>query len=565
MTEPTLTLQIPFILLGRRDTHILDPSLLPPHEQATKPITLLLQALQHFCPTIAIHPWALDTFDWQVAPPAKTTRKAKRAHAAAQAAAHDLAQHDAEEKWRALTSVGSEVWILRPAPSDSTFLSHVALQDWREGDGRLTAVEAAGLGRNVWSCPVLLQRFGVPVDTSSPAWARFVREACKVFGVLCSAFVNFQGVVDGPFRRVREARYWDLVVGRKCFLKFVVGQVDGETGHKMLILAAAFERELDTLRTTEEVVEFVGVGRWLEWMLLRKMARAQRATRRMRGEEQWQKDISVEDERYQRTKGRLREWWDVIHDMDKTEIIQGMRKFQGNGKIRLGTALHESSDHTYQFIFQGRHSTLNANQLIAYTALLARIVDTAQTLNLNALTEQLEDFQVKQLPDPTDRFSKMLSFLGHDVSDPSNSALTACLNPIDCTTHSSSTRFTSPAPRLRHPLESVDPFYDVRTYLEKKHEAGRVGMAGFIERYSRAVGYRPTKDEKLLAMLSAEKGGWKGRDRGQKKGGLKSVTADAHLGLESGNPVDGKTVQEEHVQSKARAHITEWLKYLPKR
>lgn len=65
----TLTLSIPFILLGRRDTNILDPSFLTDHERAIEPIKLISQTLQHFCPTIPIAHRALTTFDSQATPP----------------------------------------------------------------------------------------------------------------------------------------------------------------------------------------------------------------------------------------------------------------------------------------------------------------------------------------------------------------------------------------------------------------------------------------------------------------------------------------------------------------
>ncbi|KZM22647.1 uncharacterized protein EKO05_0009692 [Ascochyta rabiei] len=516
--EPTLTLQISFILLGRRDTRILDPTLLSPHEQATTPIHLILQTLQHFCPSLPIHTWAIETPDREIPPLDKLSPKAKRAHAATQAAAHNDAQRAGEQHWRALTCDSRELWMLRPAPRDSTALSPVDAHTWREGDANLTAAEAAHLGRNSWACPVLLQRFGIPVDVTSAAWERFVREAREVLGVLRRAFVDFQGVVLGL---EGEVKYWDLVVGGSCFLKMVVEPVEAGVGHRVLVLAAAFEPDLDLLRSTGEVMRFVGVGRWLEWMLLGKMARAQReawrclgkATHCTRGEEQWENDLGVEDERYRRTKGRPREWWDVVNDLDETEIVEGMRKFESSGNNRLGIALHPSSDHTYQLHFQGRRSTLDAEQLIAYTELLAHIIDTAQAIRPSTIAEQLENLQLHPSPTSTDRFSNMLSFLSHDSSNASQTALTALLNPIDCTSPSEPESSTLPAPQPTRPREAVDPFYSTRAYLETKCAAERADMVCFIERYSRAGGYQPTADEKLLAMLRAGRG--EERDCGQ--------------------------------------------------
>lgn len=54
------------------------------------------------------------------------------------------------------------------------------------------------------------------------------------------------------------------------------------------------------LRSTKEVMEFVGVGRWLEGVLLRRLAGEKR--------DAWRNLGSGEEERYKRTVGGEREW-----------------------------------------------------------------------------------------------------------------------------------------------------------------------------------------------------------------------------------------------------------------
>ncbi|KAJ4332465.1 hypothetical protein N0V95_009649, partial [Ascochyta clinopodiicola] len=457
--ESTLTLQIPFILLGRRDTHILDLTLLSPNEQATAPITLLLKTLQHFCPTLPIHACALEPYDEEIPPPDNLSPKAKLAHIAAQATAREHAQRTADQHYRALISSGRGLWLLRPLPRDS------------QGDGQLTAPETTHLGRKTWACSVLLLRVGVPVDTSSAAWTRFECEAREVLGVLRRAFVEFRGKVMGL---ETEGRYWDLVAGDACFLKVVVEPIRAGVGKRVLVLAAAFERELDLLRGTGEVVRFVGVGRWLEWVLLGRTARVQHEAWRCLGRATH--ESGDEDERYRRTKGRRREWWDVMHDMDELEIVDGMRKSEDGGNNRLGIALHASPDHTYELTFQGRRSTLDAEQLIAHTRLLAHIVNTAQTLSLPTIADQLEILQLSPSPIPLARFSTMLTFLTRDVSNTLINTLTTHLNPLTCTPPSEPADSTLPPPQPTRPREAIDPFYSMRRYLEKKHEAERADM-----------------------------------------------------------------------------------------
>lgn len=73
----------------------------------------------------------------------------------------------AEEEWKCLTAAGKEVWILHPAPLSVVFSSQLGLPGWREGDFNLTNLERKRLGSNVWSCPIVLQRYGAPIHTTS--------------------------------------------------------------------------------------------------------------------------------------------------------------------------------------------------------------------------------------------------------------------------------------------------------------------------------------------------------------------------------------------------------------
>lgn len=499
--SPTLTLEIPFILLGRRDTQILDPFLLAPHERATKPITLILQTLQHFCPTIPIHPWALSTFSWQTPDPNTLTSCQKTALTAAQ-----LQTRKAEEdKWPSQATG----WILRPAPQDTVFLSSTGLRDYRHADAQLTDAEAARLAGNAWHCPVLLQRFDIPTDASTPAWTGFVLEAQKLFAALQGAFADFEGPLNG----VRgSAKYWGVVVGERCFLRAVVGGVGEKVGKRVVMLMAAFERELDLLGDTVQVVRFVGVGRWAEWMLMRLLRGERRvAWRSLEGgrdggeEAGLRSSICAEEERYRRTKGRDREWWDVLHGLSETHLIEGMHTFQSDGTTRLGIELQRTTatPATHQITIQGHRSTLSAAHLIAYTELLALIIHTAHTHTTDSLFEALEAHQLNQPTSPTTGFKDMLNFLSQDKKIPMSRSSKRTLTAYIAATNSAS-EHDDVGPRPRRPREGADPFHGLRMYLQARHEEERKDMRVFMERYESAGGYRATGYERLSGMLRVE-------------------------------------------------------------
>ena len=494
--SPRLALSIPFVFLGRRD--VLDPT-----NTTMEPIEIVLQALQHFCANVLVHPWALDTGPEETSlfgPPTAATRSVSR--------------RGAEDEWSYLIAERKERWILRSAPHSGSSLSKIGLQDWRKGDYHLTEDESKGLGSNVWTCPMLLQRVGVPLDTSSQSWSWFVQEAQQLFSVLKSAFQDFEAPVQGVDG---GAKYWDIVIGERCFLTTTIQPVDAELSKKVLMLLAAFEKELDMLRTTNEVIEFVGVSRWLEWTLLRTVAKEKREAWRAlgksrhnkEGKEAWNISATVDEERYRRTKGREREWWDLIHDMDEDELLELMQTSEKRG-WRLGASIRTDEDGTTKIVFQGQRSTLDSDYLIAHTELLVRFVEKARHHDSNTLAELLEDLQLCRLTDPAERFTAMLIFSSQDVPGldfdcTSRTKLLAHLAPFGSTAGTSQSASTLPPPQPKRPRTTINPFYDVQAYIRKSHIGERKNMACFVERYDRAGGYKPTTGEKLLALLDAER------------------------------------------------------------
>lgn len=443
--SPTLSISIPLILLGRRDT--VHPT--------TNPLTLLHQTLHRFCPNVRLQPFALQ-------PPSP-----------------DTAASSAQETWAALDTEHSATWILRPAPYANAFLAPLdATQGWQEGDAELTPGEAAKRGDGVWSSAFVLVRAGVPSDTSSAYWAAFVREVHELFGVLRRAFVEFEGPVEGLKELVR---YWGLVAGERYFLRVGAGEVDMGVAKRVVLLCAVFERELDALRTVGEVVGFAGMSRWLEGMLLRRLARERDGVRRgeVRG-------VEVSEKR-----GREGEWWEVVDDMDVEDMIEDMQTCEQHS-TRLGVSVHGSAEGTAQITIQGQRSVLDPGYLVAYVELVALFVHTAQILGDDDFFEQL---QLCELNETSRGFANMLEFLTQGRQHIAQSLQDNLLS------YASSDPSTSPPPE---PQITADAFHPIRSSLEADYLHSKVAMVGFMERYEKASGYRPTTNKKLHAMLAAQ-------------------------------------------------------------
>lgn len=465
----TLTLSIPFILLGRHS--ILTPSTSPP-------LSLVHKALQQFCPQIPVLLWTPDPRTEQPTPFTPT-----------------------QESTAVLGLGRSIAWLLRPAPYATTALARLdAAQGWREGDARLSPAETSMLDDGVWACPLLLQRFGVPVDTARSAWSRFVAETREMCFVLKAAFVDFEGPVVGV---KGMARYWDVVFGASCFLRVVVDldayEADFDVGRKVVMLQAAFERELDMLKSTREVVEFASPSRWLEGLLLGRLAlekrEAWRELDRWEGRLGWKSGLGAEEERYRRTKGKEREWWDVVHDMENEDLLEQMHRLEQD-HLRLGVSVPANEAGVPQIVVQGQRSTLDPDYLIAYIKLVTCVVDIAASCDAAGLAEKLEDMRHSRPAKLIDCFAGMLDFL--TPGDPRTSqALHAAFLPH-------LTPSALPSTQTDRPPRVVDPFHRLRTHLEASCERSRKDMKLFMERYERAGGYMPTREEKLCAILEAE-------------------------------------------------------------
>ncbi|KAH6637626.1 hypothetical protein C7974DRAFT_374297 [Boeremia exigua] len=422
----TLTLSIPFTLL-------IHTTALSPSNPPISPRSLVLKTLHRFCSSVPIRAWPLAR-----SPP------------------------------HARPAPNTSTWLLRAGP-------HTIL------DTALAPDEAARLTRRTWAVSLELFRGAVPRDTRSSGWAMFADEVRGVLGVLRQAFEGFEGEGGG--------RMWDVVFGARSVVRVGVGAEKG-AAKGVVVLVAGFERELDCLRGVGEVGRFMGVGRWLEGVLLRGGAGRRRdgGVRR----------VGVEGGRE-----REREWWDVVHGMEGEEMVMLMRKWEEHG-VRLGVSVHSRKDGTAEVVVQGQHSTLDAEYLVAYTKLIAHFVNVAHRYDADGLASQLELLQLNPPTKLPDRFARMLDFLGQEGRegrDAMQATLLARMAPIS--RPDSPLQMPTPT-RPDRPRRAVDPFYNLRTYLEANHARSRKDMVQFMERYESAGGYMPTTEERLSAILDAE-------------------------------------------------------------
>ncbi|KAF3004927.1 hypothetical protein E8E13_007137 [Curvularia kusanoi] len=462
----TISISIPLVLLGRWENF-------NPLESTIVPLDLIYETLHRFCPNIRVLPFALDIDS----PPSLSS---------------------ADESWAALGAEQSATWILRPAPCANEFLSPFDVaQGWQKGDAQLTSDEVRKLGRGVWSCGFLLERFGIPSDSSSVYWKLFVQELHQIFGMLKRAFVEFEGPVKGA---EGSAKYWDLVSGDRCFLRITTASMDMEVAKRLIILHAAFEQELDALKTAKEVVRFASASRWLEGTLLRRLTQEKKGTSWI-----WRMIRFGQETESSKITGRQSEWWDTVYNMDIEEMIEEMTTSENNG-LRLGVSLREVAAGMAQVTVQGQRTSLDPANLVAYTELVAHFVHTAEILTSGRLNRQLEQLHLGEPKNITWSFASMLDYLTQDRGHISqylyDRLFTHALSgrKMDVIAQHASGPLTSPTTD-RDGI--IDPFYSIRISLVSNYRHSKAEMVGFIERYSKAGGYQPTPKEKLRTILAA--------------------------------------------------------------
>ncbi|KAF2025044.1 hypothetical protein EK21DRAFT_18112, partial [Setomelanomma holmii] len=279
--NPTFALQIPFTLLGRKDA--IDPDeLWSPEDRYTRPVQIVCEAL-------------------------------RRVRA-------DLPVYVGSEKDERKQSAG---WLLLPLSA-----SH---QD------QLSVAETVSAGENVWSCTMQLQRSNIALSTRAGEWRHFKIEAENILEALKETFLDFTGPIPGTKDAVR---WWSLVTGEKDWLRLslvpppasdhIPGALDTKLVKKILITVAAVERELTLLTVPSALLEYWSLSRFLEFRAIRQLRHEKdlmwkrlvddtqlmnkrKAMMYQRDQEKWLSEFDDEDTACQRTKGRRKEWFDVVN------------------------------------------------------------------------------------------------------------------------------------------------------------------------------------------------------------------------------------------------------------
>jgi hypothetical protein len=217
-------------------------------------------------------------------------------------------------------------------------------------------------------------------------------------------------------------------------------------------------------------------------MLLRRLARERDGVRRG----------SVKEVEASEIRGREREWWDVVHDMDVGEMIDDMQTCEKHG-TRLGVSVHKSAEATVQITIQGQRSVLDPGYLVAYFELVAHSIHTAQILGDDELVEKL---QLREPSESSPGFANMLEFLTQGRQHIAQMLQDKLL------AHASPDPSSAPPPE---PPMTVDAFHSIRSNLQADSLHSKAAMAKFMKRYEEAGGYKPTTNEKLCAMLDAQR------------------------------------------------------------
>jgi hypothetical protein len=148
--------------------------------------------------------------------------------------------------------------------------------------------------------------------------------------------------------------------------------------------------------------------------------------------------------------------------------------------------------------FPSYNSTTNISELLAYTELLASLLNLATQYSHTKLLRLLETHRetTSTIPNyPLRSFDQLMSTLG--ISNTSKAFWTTHLHPL-----------FHPAPQNTNiSLTSdllTDPFHPLHTHIARTLSAQRTYIPTFLARYTSAGGFYPTPTKKVYALMLAE-------------------------------------------------------------
>jgi hypothetical protein len=474
--DPTLNIEIPFVLLGRKD--VLDLNKIWPKEAPeTRPLQELIDSLRKQCPDISVH---IISYKEQ--------------------ATQDSSWH--------------------------LFPSSLAIEDV------LTIDEEGKLGKNVWTCPAVLSRQFIPLDTTSNAWRVFTSETTSIFtalNTLNNIHAPIKGIV-GERGQVLKPRRWGIITPSQASLHITLtpSRPSSTLHHNLikcvLVLNTALERELTFLTTPSALLKHWPMSRFMEYLAIRRLGKEKVELWRRLGERNWTEkrraEVFAKEKRKWSGAGGEKnedgEWWSVVEGMEVGELLEGIRGFNKGGR-RLGIEpefkqLDEEDEENDQgelevtgVVSRGYRSTVDAVGIIAYTELIAGLTKLAHDyLEPGRLQQWLEVFRKSAHPvpeQPIQAFESLLSSL--HTSDVTTSFFQSHFRIIysksPAGVHDQTRDNTNKPPSIL-----IDPFRPLTHHISTARSKELAYMPIFISRYAKAGGFDTSSASKIYALMIAD-------------------------------------------------------------
>lgn len=539
----TLSIRIPFLLLGRRA--IWNPDLTVPTQPLSPPSAPSPNSPQATSPCKQPKNHESYTFPLQLI------------HKALETLYPDLTLKTLSHPPFISTQRRIRGWLLCPVPTH-----------------HLSRSEQSWVDPKTWVCTLALYRCGLPTDPYAAEFQIFINEMRRIFFAL-RTFAENEAPLDDSLT-TGEVRWWDVLCagpevedgGSITIMPSPAVDIAGfhyDEVRRTYIATTALERVLTSLGTPRALIKFHGIGRFLEYMGIKNMgtkrkelwerAREMGATRGERGRdipelemEEYIRKKEEEDKAFEKLRGRRREWWDILTELDDSgleNLVQSMKHFQQTGRKMSVECVFESQDtaspsqateRVVGLRFQGILHSLAPQDLIATTELIASLMCFSTAPSLSTYLAKLANPSPLH---PTDLCTKILDILA--LSKSSRSFLLSYLDTVYTPltpAHSNILTPTQPDPvrppsttistatttsttttstiRTKHistptvadanalPDSRKDPFAGLRKHKSATLQKERAYMPIFVQRFEAAGGFYPTGARKLAELLRAE-------------------------------------------------------------
>jgi hypothetical protein len=539
---PTFSLQIPFHLLG---THSIPSNVYSYAVRHTAPLYILRGAFKNVCPEIPVSIWNPDA-----RPVLSTTTSESKVELEDRVA---IWEANTLKEWDRVIKKG---WVIRRA-GGRDFAEGMGLVTWKEGDVELTQYERKLLGDELWSFPAVLQRFGVEIGRTG---RETIEHEVRRLEAAISDYFSVEGTTEW-------AKVMRVMYSERCWMKVVVQPstedaakspqlaIDNEfpreeeltstpgwsmdTVAKMLLLLVGFERELLSLTTLSTILEFWPLSRFLEYLAVKnlrnekkKMWHTLRVGESKRAKQKrkrvWKSSLEHADGEEKAFEDDLPGLWTVIDKMigggrgqrGLTGLLQEISKFEEKGGRTPVTFEHPTRDQEEKqqtahpaitsIVFQGHHSTLNAEELLAYIDFVACLIEYARSrsyaslrLKVHSFRETAEDID-EEVEKSLERLLDILDVKPYTkkvfVTDVRNKKAQKekereQLNKLEDSEEEDT--------KITHAMKEHDLFTPLKTLILKTQEKEIEYMPIFIKRYTEAGGFFAMPQTKVHDLLLA--------------------------------------------------------------